>query len=89
LSADNSFYGQVYIWTFFAAVGFLFVEPYLVRYMARARVHYGREMDAVNKIATIDAQINAVNSSGLTADQKKRSIDELYKQRSFWEKYLA
>lgn len=88
-SAEDQFYGKVYIWTALAAVVFLFLDGTISKAMSKERLKFGTEMDAVNKIAAIDAQIGAINTSGLTQDQKKRAIENLYKQRQFWTKHLS
>lgn len=89
-SAENRFYGSVYIWTALAALAFLLADGTIARAMSKQRLQFGQEMNAIQKISAIDAQIDLISANiRLTDVQRKSAIKNLLDQRRFWEKHLS
>jgi len=82
VTADNSFYGQVYLWTMFVALVFLFLDKTINRAILMQRIKESGASNIWDAIRRLEEEkYNYINRSyGIPDDIKERKVRELQKQ---------
>jgi len=82
VTADNQFYGQVYMWTAFGALLFFLIDGTIQDYYRKQKLKHHATRSLVDRTIQLQTQINELISQGAAAKghPNKWRLDELQKE---------
>lgn len=90
-TTEDSFYGQVHLWTAFVAFAFFFLDGTIQNYITKQKIKYGRDKHFLKRAIELEKEIKdfidlkGADPSGWTSNEKryyeskKKELDEIYK----------